>query len=158
MLTSKKILIIEECRDLLNLLAEALALLGWETLLAESGREAINKLELEQDLPSVVLLDMRMPGMNGIKLAATLKAHPIYKNIWILAASGHSGGLTGEHCLALGCDDFIPRPLALPELETHLINLLSVGRRRIIRATEPLNLESSRQKRNSKGADHRRVA
>jgi len=157
MLTSRKILIVEECGDLLDLLGEALALLGWETILAENGWEAIDKLELEYDLPSVVLLDMRTPGMNGIMLAATLKAHPIYENIRILAASGHSGGLTGEHCLALGCDDFIPRPLALPELETHLMNLLSVGRRRIIRATEPLNLESSRQKPNSRGADHRRV-
>ena len=45
MLTSKKILIVEGSSDLLNLLGEALALLGWETILAESGREAINKLE-----------------------------------------------------------------------------------------------------------------
>jgi two-component system, cell cycle response regulator DivK len=120
----------------------ALALLGWETILGENGREAINKLELEYDLPRVVLLDMRTPGMNGIMLAATLKAHPTYENIRIVAASGHAGGLTGEHCLALGCDDFISRPLDLPEVETRLRNILSVQRRKIIRATEPLNLES----------------
>jgi two-component system chemotaxis sensor kinase CheA len=98
--------------------------MGWETILAESGPEAMNKLELEYDLPSVVLLDMRTPVI-GIKLAASLKAHPVYKNIPILAVSGPSRGLTGERCRALGCDDFIPRPLELPGLETRLTKIFA---------------------------------
>ena len=156
MLTSKKILIVEDCDELLNLLGEALALLGWETILAENGQDAMNKLE--HDLPSVVLLDMGTPEMNGIKLAASLKAHPAYKNIPILAASGHSRGLTRERCLALGFDDFIAKPLALPELEMRLTNILSVERRKTIRATDPVNLESNRLERSSRGASGRRVA
>ena len=157
MLTSKKILIVEDCGEVLNLLGEALTLLGWETILAESGPEAMNKLELEYDLPSVVLLDMRTPVI-GIKLVASLKAHPVYKNIPILAVSGQSRGLTGERCRALGCDDFIPRPLELPELETRLTNILAVERRKAIRATDPMNLESNRWERRSRGAGHWRVA
>ena len=157
MLTSKKILIVEDCGEVLNLLGEALALLGWETILAESGPEAMNKLELERDLPSVVLLDMRTPVI-GIKLAASLKAHPVYKNIPILAVSGQSRGLTGERCRALGCDDFIPRPLELPELETRLTKILAAARLKTIRATDPMNLESNRWERRSRGAGHWRVA
>jgi CheY-like chemotaxis protein len=157
MLTSKKILIVEGSRDLLNLLGEALALLGWETILAESGRDAINKLEGELDLPSVVLLDMRTPVMNGVKLAATLKAHPVYKEIPILAASGPSRGLTRERCLALGCDDFISRPIEVPELEMRLTNILAVERRKAIGATDPMNLEANRQERTSRDAGRRRV-
>ena len=158
MLTSKKILIVEGSSDLLNLLGEALALLGWETILTGSDREAINKLEGELDLPSVVLLDMRTPVMNGVKLAATLKAHPVYKEIPILAASGQSRGLTRERCLALGCDDFISRPIEVPELEMRLTNILAVERRKAIRATDPMNLESNRWERRSRGAGHWRVA
>ena len=157
MLTSKKILIVEGSSDLLNLLGEALALLGWETILAESGPEAMNKLELEYDLPSVVLLDMRTPVI-GIKLVASLKAHPVYKNIPILAVSGQSRGLTGERCRALGCDDFISRPLELPELETRLTKILAADRLKTIRATDPMNLESNRWERRSRGAGHWRVA
>jgi two-component system cell cycle response regulator DivK len=156
-LTSRKILIVEDCGDLLNLLGEALALLGWETILAESGRETMNKLELERDLPSVVLLDMRTPVI-GIKLAASLKAHPVYKYIPILAVSGQSRGVTRERCLALGCDDFISKPFALPELEMRLTNILAVERRKAIMATDPTNLESNRQERRSRGAGRRRVA
>ena len=157
MLTSKKILIVEDCGEVLNLLGEALALLGWETILAESGPEAMNKLELEYDLPSVVLLDMRTPVI-GIKLVASLKAHPVCKNIPILAVSGQSRGLTGERCRALGCDDFIPRPLELPELETRLTKILAAARLKTIRATDPMNLESNRWERRSRGAGHWRVA
>ena len=156
MLTSRKILIVEDCGDLLDLLGEALTVLGWETILAESGREALDKLERET--PSVILLNMRTPVRNGIKLAASLKTHPVYKNIPILAASGHSRGLTRERCLALGCDDFISKPLVLPELEMRLTNILSVERLKTIRATDPMNLESNRRERRSRGAGRRRVA
>jgi CheY-like chemotaxis protein len=109
--------------------------------------EAINKLELEHDLPSVVLLDMRTPVMNGTELAATLKAHPAYKEIPILAAGGHFGGLTRDRCLALGCDDFIAKPFAFLDLEMRLTNILSVQRLKTIRATDPMNLEFKRRER-----------
>jgi CheY-like chemotaxis protein len=130
---SKKILIVENCCDILDLLGEALVLLGWETVLAESCREAMNKLE--QDLPNVVLLDMRTPVKDGFALAATLKAHPVYKNIPILAATGCSDGLTRERCLAAGCDDLIADLSALPSLETRLTNLMSAERFKAITAT-----------------------
>lgn len=133
MLMSRKILIVENCGDLLNLLGEALALLGWETILAESVREAMNKLE--QDLPNVVLLDMRTPVMDGLELTATLKAHPVYKNIPILAATGGSGGLTLKRCRAAGCDDFIDNLSTLTSLEEHLTKLMSVERFKTITAT-----------------------
>jgi len=155
-MTPKKILVVEDCADLLDLLGEALALLGWEPILAESDGEAMNKLG--DHFPSVILMDMPTPVMNGIKLAAALKAHPAYKKIPILAASGHSAGLTRERCLALGCDDFIAKPLALPELEMRLTNLLSAERRNTIRATNPMNLASNRREQSSSGVDRRNVA
>ena len=156
MLTPRKILIVEDRVDVLDLLGEALTLLGWETILAESGRETLDKLECET--PNVILLNMRAPVRNGIKLAASLKAHPAYKIIPILAASGDSRELTRKRCLALGCDDFIAKPFALPELEMRLTNILSVEKRKTIRATDPVNLESNRRERSSPGAARRKIA
>ena len=143
MLTPRKILIVEDCVDVLDLLSEALTLLGWETILAESDQEALDKLKVET--PSVILMNMRTPVKRGIKLAASLKAHPVYKNIPILATSGHARGLSRERCLALGFDDFIAKPLAFPELEMRLTNILSVERRKTIQATDPMNLETNRR-------------
>lgn len=156
MLTLKKILIVEDCGELLDLLGEALALLGWETIFAESGGEAMN--QLGHDLPSVILMDMPTPLMNGIKLAASLKAHPTYRKIPILAVSGISNGLTRERCLALGYDDFIAKPFALAELETRLTNLLSAERQRAIRATDLINYSTDRGHGRSRRAGYRKVA
>lgn len=133
MLMSRKILIIEDSYDLLDLLGEALALLGWETILAESSREAMNKLE--QDLPHVVLLDMRTAVIDGFELATTLKTHPVYKNIPILAVTGNSWGPTRERCLAAGCDDFIANLSELPSLEKRLTKLMFVERFNAMTAT-----------------------
>ena len=149
MLMPKKILIVEHCADVLDLLGEALTLLGWETILAESDQEALAKLKNET--PNVILMNMRTPVKNGVKLAASLKAHPVYKNIPILATSGHSRGLSRERCLALGFDDFIAKPLAFPELEMRLTNILSGERRKTIQAADPVNLETSRREPSARG-------
>lgn len=152
-MTPKKILIVEDCPDVLELLAEALTLLGWETILAESGWEMRDKLESET--PNVIFLNMRSPVMHGIKLAASVKAHPAYKNIPILAASRNSPALSRERCQELGFDDFIAKPLVLPELEMRLANMLSVERQKRIRATDPANMESKRRQRKLRRAGRR---
>jgi len=155
-LTSRKILIVEDRGDLLDLLDEALNLLGWETILAENDREALDKLAGE--IPNVMFLNLRTPVIDGIKLAASLKAHPAYTKIPILAASWNCGGLTREHCLALGFDDFISKPLMFDELEMRLNNILALERRKNILAINPVNLPSDGWKRSSRGAGRRRVA
>ncbi len=156
MLTPRKILIVEDHGDLLNLLGEALALLGWETIPAESGRDALDKLKRET--PSVIFVNLRTPVMNAIKLAVSLKSHPAYKKIPLLAASENSRGLNRERCLALGFDDFISKPLELPELEIRLTNILSAEKRKAIRASGSMNLTSNRRGRSPWGAARRRVA
>ena len=156
MLTSRKILIVEEHRDLLDLLGEALGLLGWETILAESGQAAIN--ELEHNLPSFVFLDLGTAPMNGLELAASLKAHPVYKDIPILAAGGHSDDPMRKLCLAAGCDDFISKPLVFAEIEMRLNDIMSMEKRRLIRASEPGHLGSDVWQQNVNAAGRRRVA
>jgi CheY-like chemotaxis protein len=126
MTTVKKVLVVEDRSDVFELLHTGLALLGWNVVLASCGREALNKLA--SDSPSVILLDMRMPQMNGFELAGILKAHPVYRKIPILAASGYSGRVSREQCLAAGCADLIAKPFAFSELDTHLTHLLLAGK------------------------------
>ena len=72
-------------------------------------------------------MDMRLPDISGFGLAATLKKHPVYRNIPILAATGSADELTRQRCLSAGCDDFISKPFAISVLERRLANL-SIGR------------------------------
>jgi CheY-like chemotaxis protein len=129
----RKVLVVEDFGDLRMFLGKVLALLGWDAILADSGREALN--QLEYDSPSVILLDMRMPEMNGFELAGILKRHPVYRNIPILALSGYAGPIGRQRCLAAGCDDFISKPFEISALATRLTHLVSTARQKVIAVT-----------------------
>ena len=120
---SKTILVVEDSCHLREMLGKILASRGWEPILAESGREALAKLEYQT--PRVILMDMRLPDISGFGLAATLKKHPVYRNIPILAATGSADNITRQRCLSAGCDDFISKPFAISVLERRLANLVS---------------------------------
>ena len=68
LLLSKKILVVEDSCHLRELLGTILASRGWDPILAESGREALAKLECQP--LRVILMDMRLPDISGLALAA----------------------------------------------------------------------------------------
>ena len=120
---SKKILVVEDSCHLRELLGKILTSRGWDPILAESGREALAKLECQP--PRVILMDMRLPDISGFALAAILKKHPVYRDIPILAATGSADDIARQRCLSAGCDDFISKPFAISVLERRLTNLVS---------------------------------
>ena len=126
----KKVLVVDDYRPLLEFLGTVLALLGWDAILAGSAWEALNKLEY--GLPNVILLDMRMAGMNGFEVAGILKKHPVYRKIPILAASAYPGHLARVRSLTAGCDDFISKPFAISALQTRLARLVSSANQRAV--------------------------
>jgi CheY-like chemotaxis protein len=120
---SRKILIVEDNCDLREMLGSVLAAHGWNPILAESGLKALDKLGHET--PGIILMDMRMPDMNGFELATILKKHRAYRNIPILGTTALSDPIARQQCLAAGCDDFISKPFAMAALQTSLTNLVS---------------------------------
>lgn len=120
---SKKILIVEDSEDLRELLGSGLASLGWDPILAESGRESLAKLACET--PSVILIDRGLGDRNGFELAAVLKRHPVYKRIPILGTTAFPGRLVRQHCLASGCDEFISKPFGFAALHRRLTRLVN---------------------------------
>jgi CheY-like chemotaxis protein len=134
LLLSKKILVVEDSCHLRELLGKILASWGWDPILAESGREALAKLECQT--PRVILMDMRLPDISGFKLAAILKKHPVYRSIPILAATGYHGRAARRRCLAAGCDDFISKPFSISALERGLTNLVSAETPKTVVATD----------------------
>ncbi len=127
---SEKILVVEDSFDLREILGKLFASLGWDPILAESGRKALEKLEHET--PKIILLDMRMPEMNGFELARILKTHRVYRNIPILAATAFPDHIARRQCLAAGCNDFISKPFSFAALQASLANLVSGERPNIV--------------------------
>src|ERR1043166_7220591 len=123
MLMPKTVLVVEDHPDLRELMGRFFAVIGWDAILANSGADAMDKLECHA--PDVILLDIRMPVMSGFELAAIIKNHPFHSKIPILAASADPGNRAGS--MAAGCDDFISKPFAIPTLETSLNRLLARG-------------------------------
>ena len=123
-MTLQKILVVEDHRDLLELLQLQLKFLGWESISAGNGLEALEKLKDAR--PAVILLDMGMPKMNGFELARHLKNDPDYRDIPILAVTGLAMPGDRERCLAAGCDDYIAKPLTHRDLQKYLTRLLPV--------------------------------
>jgi CheY-like chemotaxis protein len=70
--------------------------------------------------PALVLLDMRLPGVDGFEVCRQLKADPTTRDVPIVAVSGLVGQAQRERALALGCADWIEKPFDLDDLLTRL--------------------------------------
>ena len=133
LLMPRKILIVEDSCDLREMLRTILTAYGWNPILAESGRKALDKLEHET--PAIILMDVSLPGLDGFEAATILKKHRVYKSIPILAATAFPDHIARHRCLAAGCDDFISKPFAIAALQSSLTNLMSGERPKAIAAT-----------------------
>ncbi|MFQ5853187.1 MAG: response regulator [Candidatus Binatia bacterium] len=124
-MSSEKILVVDDHKDGLELLQLQLQSLGWEAIPARSGREALEKIKSVR--PSLIVLNMLMPEMNGFEVARSLKKDPSYRDIPILAATGLAMPGDQERCLEAGCDDYIPKPFTHRDLQERLTRLLSTS-------------------------------
>ena len=109
MSTAPKILLIDDELSMRELLALILQLrLGAQILQAENGRQGV-QLAREQG-PDLVVLDLRMPIMDGWETAACLKADPATASIPILVLSTADRRSDMHRALELGCDKFVVKP------------------------------------------------
>jgi CheY-like chemotaxis protein len=99
---------------------------GYQTLKAENGLEAI-KIAREK-LPDMILMDIKMPKMNGLKAVCALKEKPETANIPIIMLSAHSENAVVRECLKQGACDYIIKPaernILLERIAFHLTHKL----------------------------------
>ncbi len=109
----KKILIVDDEKDVTLVLKEFFASKGYETLTAFSGREAMDLL----NNPGIglILLDMQMPDMSGIEILK--KAKSAYKDIKVIVLTGFSDEYK-EEAEKIGCDAFLTKPFSVKALIT----------------------------------------
>ncbi len=109
----KKVLIVDDEPDTLELVKLVLESGGFETVLAASGKEALNELEVSK--PDLVLLDIMMPDMDGWEVFRKIKESNVNMPIAILTAKAQNfDRLLGLHVLK--ADDYITKPFGKNEL------------------------------------------
>ena len=91
---------------------------GAELIVAESGEEA---LCLAADVePILILMDIRLPGMDGLEAARALKADPSTEDTPIWAITAYARTEDKNKAVDAGCDDYITKPFKRSELVTKL--------------------------------------
>ncbi len=122
----RRVLVVDDQADSRVVLKDILSPLGFEVVEAADGCEGLEKVE--QHRPHLVLVDLRMPRMDGFEMTHHLRQNnhtaPGQPELVVIAVSASAFEQTRRRCLEAGCDGFIAKPVDLPHLletlEQHL--------------------------------------
>ncbi|HPJ68738.1 MAG TPA: sigma-54 dependent transcriptional regulator [Desulfobacteraceae bacterium] len=121
---ARTILIVDDEESILQSLEGIFSDEGFEVINATSGSQALEKIE--EVMPDLVLLDIWMPGMDGIEVLVKIKDD--YPNLQVVMMSGHGNIETAVKATKLGAYDFIEKPLSLEKLLLSVNNALDYNR------------------------------
>jgi two-component system nitrogen regulation response regulator NtrX len=124
---SKTILIVDDEKDIRISLTGILEDEGYQVMTAASGVEALESAR--QDLPVLVLLDIWMPGMDGLETLEKLKI--LFPQVTVIMISGHGTIETAVRSTKLGAFDFIEKPLSLDKVLITVCNALRMRQLRV---------------------------
>ncbi len=125
-----KILIADDEPDILEIVSYNLTAEGYEVICAKNGNEAIEFAK--RHLPSMIILDIMMPGKNGIDVCKILRLQPQFKDTVIIFLSALSDENTEIKGLETGADDYITKPIS-PKVLISKVNALF---RRVTKETD----------------------
>jgi two-component system cell cycle response regulator DivK len=102
------VLVIDDVEDNRDVYAQFLQHAGWRVATAADGEEGLAKAAQLQ--PSVIILDLGLPKMDGWEVAQRLKSTPATSAIAVLALTGHVTPEARKRALAAGVDEFCTKP------------------------------------------------
>jgi len=119
---TETVLLVDDEHIILDVGQEMLKEMGYEVLLARSGKEAVEVYKEYKDEIDLVILDMIMPEMNGGEVYDTMKESDLKAKV--LLSSGYSIEGQASKILKRGCDGFIQKPFRIKELSRKIRKLL----------------------------------
>lgn len=111
-----KILVVDDEKIIRERMKSLLELEGYEVYIAENGTEGL--AQFEQAKPHIAIVDIKMPGMDGIEVLKRIKAMDSYAEVFI--ATGHGGVETAVLALREGAFDYVTKPIEFDELTLNL--------------------------------------
>jgi two-component system, OmpR family, alkaline phosphatase synthesis response regulator PhoP len=118
---ANKILIADDEPDILEIIQFNLQAEGYEVITAKNGDEAIEKAKKHQ--PDLIILDIMMPGKNGIEVCNLLRMMPAFKSTLIVFLTAMSDESTEIKGLETGADDYLTKPVS-PRVLNSKVNAL----------------------------------
>ena len=121
--SAKKILLVEDNHDVRALLALFMKRLGYTVLEAATGLEAIDLASTVQ--PDLIMMDLRLPEMNGAETTARLKANPSTRDIPLLVITASGASIDRRRALDAGAAEILLKPIDVTTLSNVLRRYLS---------------------------------
>ena len=106
---NEPILIVDDNAANIRLMSYILSSKGFDVRCASDAREAL--AALESFLPRLILMDLQMPGMDGLELTRLLKSAPRTRDILVVAVTAYAMKGDEERARAAGCDGYITKPI-----------------------------------------------
>lgn len=119
----KKVLLVEDNRMNARLLEHVLARDGFEVTIHYSAEDAVAAAGAL--VPDIILMDIQLPGMDGLEATRQLKSRPETSAIPIVAITAHAMRGDEERILAAGCEGYISKPVNTRELSATLWSFLA---------------------------------
>jgi CheY-like chemotaxis protein len=117
----KTVLFVDDEETILEVGSLMLQRLGYNVLTTSKGEEAFEILKKNE--VAFVILDMRMPGMNGDEICQQLKK--IKPKVKVILASGYVGFYSTKYLISIGFDEILEKPFTLENLSEKIENILS---------------------------------
>jgi DNA-binding NtrC family response regulator len=106
------VLLVDDEREFVSTLAERLQMRGFDLEVAFSGEQALEMLE--NRIPEVMVLDLRMPGIDGLEVLRLVKRK--YPRIQVIILTGHGSERDEEAARRLGAFDHLQKPVDISDL------------------------------------------
>lgn len=119
-----KILVVDDVDSNRQFLSELLSMVNLNVLVAENGQEAL--LIASEFRPDVILMDIRMPVMNGYEATKQLKSNRLTASIPVIAVTASTSTMDRDKILEKDFDGFVPKPIGIDSLFEELSKYLKV--------------------------------
>jgi two-component system cell cycle response regulator len=118
-----KVLVVDDEKGVRDLLHSFLKATGYQAIMASNGEEAIELAKSES--PNAILLDVKMPGIDGVETCRRLRAEEQTRYIPVIMVTAF--GTTETEATDAGADDFVNKPFELKDLAIRIKSVLSIG-------------------------------
>lgn len=122
------ILVVDDEKDIQNFFRFKLQKIGYEVVVAQNGLEAIEKVKKFR--PDLILMDIMMPVMDGLKATENLKKHKEFKNIPIIIVSAITDVKGKAAAYTFGADDYLTKPIDIITMAARVKSILETQKLR----------------------------
>ncbi len=116
-----RVLVIEDNPLNLELVKDLLEASGWEVRQARTAEEGLRVAQ--NTLPDVILMDLSLPGMDGLAATRALRANPAIRHLPVIALTAHAMKGDEETAMEAGCNGYLSKPI---DTRTFLARVLGV--------------------------------